>query len=453
MADKKINITDTWLKSQLNKERPETEEYPDRDAMSIRISPKGKVVYQMRYRWDGKGKRLDLGTYPLMSLKEAREENMRFRARLANGENPKTVKLTEKAVFIEEKTLEQLVRLWFVSFAQEKKQSWKDHLRSFEIHVFPKMDDLPALGELPARSLTMAIWLERLEAIAENSFSIADRILSNGKQMYEWAVKRGYVPANVLEPIDPSDDLNLRKGERKRYFDNQEIYMVLLATRGSRMIPRNKILIFLTLFWGNRISELRLAKIEDFDLEKNIWTIPVDNHKTGKITGEPLYRPIIPEIRPYVIQLIELAKINKRKHLFSYQSKKQSERMNLDEPLQVNFHLSMPAQLNQWLLRHRDYELKSWSMHALRKTFRTNMSTITEPHICEVMLGHTLPKIWRTYDFHEYLDEMSVAYKKWFDRLIEIMTDQTLDVAYQHQLESKAEHSLRLLIPNQLPPT
>lgn len=81
------------------------------------------------------------------------------------------------------------------------------------------------------------------------------------------------------------------------------------------------------------------------------------------------------------------------------------------------------------------------------------MSTITEPHICEVMLGHTLPKIWRTYDFHEYLDEMSVAYKKWFDRLIEIMTDQTLDVAYQHQLESKAEHSLRLLIPNQLPPT
>ncbi|EPJ49180.1 MAG: integrase family protein [Osedax symbiont Rs2] len=41
--------------------------------MSVKIIPKGKITFQIRYRLDGKAKRGDLGTYPLLSLKDARE--------------------------------------------------------------------------------------------------------------------------------------------------------------------------------------------------------------------------------------------------------------------------------------------------------------------------------------------------------------------------------------------
>lgn len=45
------------------------------------------------------------------------------------------------------------------------------------------------------------------------------------------------------------------------------------------------------------------------------------------------------------------------------------------------------------------------------------MSSITEPHVAETMIGHIMPKTWRTYDKYDYLEEQAVAYSAWVDRL------------------------------------
>ena len=55
------------------------------------------------------------------------------------------------------------------------------------------------------------------------------------------------------------------------------------------------------------------------------------------------------------------------------------------------------------------------------------MSTIAQPHICEIMLGHALPKIWGTYDKHDYLDDQAVAYEEWLNRLKLIWKKEALD--------------------------
>lgn len=67
-------LSDTWLKSNNGKVRDATQVINDRDGLSVRISPKGKIVFQMRYRFNNASKRMDIGTYPMMSLKEARAE-------------------------------------------------------------------------------------------------------------------------------------------------------------------------------------------------------------------------------------------------------------------------------------------------------------------------------------------------------------------------------------------
>lgn len=71
-------LTELWLKGQNGKARPKVEEFADRDAMSVRISAKGKIVFQLRYRYLGKACRLDIGTYPNLSLKNARTESNRL---------------------------------------------------------------------------------------------------------------------------------------------------------------------------------------------------------------------------------------------------------------------------------------------------------------------------------------------------------------------------------------
>ena len=73
-------ITETWLKANSGKPREKVEEKSDRDSLSARVSAKGKITFQIRFRFDGKGARIDLGSYPLISLKEAREKALEVRS-------------------------------------------------------------------------------------------------------------------------------------------------------------------------------------------------------------------------------------------------------------------------------------------------------------------------------------------------------------------------------------
>lgn len=68
-----------------------------------------------------------------------------------------------------------------------------------------------------------------------------------------------------------------------------------------------------------------------------------------------------------------------------------------------------------------------WSMYDLRKTARTNWSTIAEPHVCELMLGHVLPGVWQVYDRHAYLEEQADAYRKWYARVMSIVNADTAE--------------------------
>ncbi len=50
-----------------------------------------------------------------------------------------------------------------------------------------------------------------------------------------------------------------------------------------------------------------------------------------------------------------------------------------------------------------------------------SFSTLTDVHVAEVMLGHSLKGMQGVYDRHLYLEEQTVAYKKWWDRIQEIV--------------------------------
>ena len=63
-------VTDARLKSAKMRGSGSVSVKIDRDGLSIRISAKGKLTFQMRYYYLSKAKRLDIGTYPKMSLKQ-----------------------------------------------------------------------------------------------------------------------------------------------------------------------------------------------------------------------------------------------------------------------------------------------------------------------------------------------------------------------------------------------
>ncbi len=401
-------LTEAWLKSKNNKLIEKTEVTTDRDGMSVRITPKGKIIFQMRFRYDGKAARMDIGTYPLISLKSARERVLEMRSKLEKGFDPRIVKKMEKQAVVQAESLKGLFNYWYQSYCIKNKKSHVEIKRSFELYVFPK------IGMLPADAISIHQWLKILEELIEGGKpSIAERILVNTKQMLKWGIRRQAVEHNALAEINAKQDLQIKKGVVNRVFSDTEIKYLWQALDQSRMAPKNKLFIKLCLCFGCRNGELRLSKKEHFDFEKHVWTVPAENHKIGQKTGKPLLRPIVPEFEVLLKEAL----------VFSGSGQYLFNNAGSDEPMGRSAPLPLPYNIMQWLRKNLGYEMEHWSIHDLRRTARTNFSTLTQPHIAEIILGHKLPGEWMTYDKHDYLEEQAEAYKKWWGRLQDITNE------------------------------
>jgi len=395
-------LSEAWLKANHKKERSKPEEKTDRDGLSVRVSAKGKIVFQIRYRYDRKAARLDMGSYPLIGLKTARERAQEFRSKLEQGFDPRIVKRMEKQAIVQAESFSALFTQWYHSYCKKNKKGHEEIKRSFELYVIKE------IGMLPIGVITLQQWLKILEdLVATGKPSIADRILTNTRQMLKWCVRRQLVDKNVLSDINAKQDLQIKSGVTDRALTNEEIYHVWRAVDLSRMAPKNKNFVKLCLFFGCRNGELRTSEKAHFDFEKRVWTVPPENHKLGAKTRKPLLRPIIPEIESILKDAIALS--GEGRFLF--------KNAGTDEPMGRSAPLALPYNIMQWLRKNDGYEMAHWSIHDLRRTARTNFSTLAPPHIGEIILGHKLPGIWQTYDRYDYLEEQVDAYKKWWDRL------------------------------------
>lgn len=393
-------LSDTWLKANHNKLRESVLEKTDRDGLSARVSAKGKIKFQLRFRFDGKAQRCDIGSYPLMSLAEARKECLRYKSELEKGKDPRILRATEIAQ-VSANSFESLFLEWHKS--KEQSRTYKQVLDSFKLHVFP------VLGKYPAADLSMHIWLKFLEGQKAARPYIALRILSFTKLFYRWASKRQLVPSNPVADIFSVEDLQIEKSVTSRVLRDDEIALLFEALELSEKTFKIENMVELCLFFGCRVSELRLAEKSHFDFKSGIWTIPPENHKNGKKTKRALFRPIIPEIED---TLKNIMAVTDGKYLFPHRHE--------DRPVSASAHVKLPINLMATLKRCRGKDMAPWSLHDLRRTARTNWSRFTTSDVAEIMLGHALPGIQGVYDQHLYLEQQAEAYKAWFKKLKDI---------------------------------
>lgn len=268
-------LSDAWLRSVVGKERDKVLVKSDRDGLSVRVSPKGRVVFQYRYQWAGKGERLDIGTYPATGLKEAREEVIRLRGELESNRNPRLVKQVEKRKATEAMTVESVIRAWYAAYCVKNKKGSEQILRSFELHLFSK------IGSIPHDVATLHDWLEVLEPLSTKTPAIADRLLINAKQAHVWAYKRKLIETRPLSDIT-GKDMDIRKGQKKRFLTHDEIKILYAAIDGSRMVPKYRAFIKLLLHFGCRSSELITARVDDFDFINKVGLYHQNDIRLGR---------------------------------------------------------------------------------------------------------------------------------------------------------------------------
>jgi len=393
-------LSDAALRSMLGKEYEKVQVKTDRDGLSARISRKGRITFQYRYRWNGQGERVDIGTYPATSLKEARDEALRMRGELEQNRNPRIIKRLARHEAYSALSVEDVIRVWLEKYGVEGKSDYQQVLRSFELHLFPQ------IGCVPHDNAPVSMWLNVLEPLAIKLPCITVRLLSNAKQAHNWAMRRQLIKTTPLSELRTAD-LRITLTQRERVLSSDEIVTIFRAMEASRLAPKFKLLVKLCLLFGCRGGELSYAEKAHFDFEKKLWLIPPTHHKTGKRTRKPLQRPIIPAAEEMLKELFDHSAHSRYAIAINQRNVPQGRSTLAD----------IPQLIINAARRHLYTEMNQWTLHDLRRTARTNFSDLTEPHIAEVMLGHKLPGVWQVYDRHNYIEEQRRAYSLWWARV------------------------------------
>ena len=252
----------------------------DERGLYLEISPKGGKWWRFKYRFTGKEKRLSLGVYPDVGLKEARTARDEARKLVAQGVDPSIVRKnnSKQQNTDAENAFESVAREWF----HRQSVVWSDvHqknvLSKLENDVFPWLGR-EIIGGISAPQLLRVI--RKIED--RGAIETAHRTLSICGQILRYGIATGRAERDVasdlkgaLQPvrrehlaaiIEPA-----RFGELLReIYDYSGTVAVKCALR---LAP----LVFL------RPGELRTAKWSDIDLHEATWSFVVQKTKTPLI--------------------------------------------------------------------------------------------------------------------------------------------------------------------------
>ncbi len=401
---------------------------PDTDSLGLFVSTSGGKSWHFRYYWQGKQKRISLGTYPEIGLREARALRDEARTLLARGINPHTErKQKRRALYLAvEHTFESVFLAWVEHRRKELKEGRQSTLSQI-LRIFAK-DVLPTLGKTPIYDITRSQLLELLARIEQRqAFTTAEKVRGWFRHLFRYAL----VIVEGLE-INPASDLDVVAVPKPPVAHNpflrlNELPAMLRKLRAYRgRSPQTQLGIRLLLLTGVRTGELRAATPDQFDLERGLWLIPPQNvkqlqNKMRKSGRRP--QDVPPYIVPLSVQAIELVG-------YLLGEVKPAQRYLLA-------HLSDPKKpisentLNS-ALRRMGFEDRLTG-HGIRATISTALNEIGYPKVwVDAQLSHADPdKVSAAYNHAMHVEPRRHMMQDWADRL---------DMLEQGQVQAASAH-------------
>uniref|UniRef100_C6E3Q0 Integrase family protein n=1 Tax=Geobacter sp. (strain M21) TaxID=443144 RepID=C6E3Q0_GEOSM len=248
----------------------------DGDGMYLLVTPNGGKCWRLKYRFGGKEKVLALGTYPEISLVDARQRRHEARKLLANGVDPNEIKKAQKAATITEteNSFEVVAREWHQKFSPSWSGVHSDTtLRRLQADVFPAIGARP-ISEIKAPdALAM---LRRIES--RGALETAHRIRTICGQVFRYAVATGRAErdctADLKGALPPC-----KKSHLAAITDPKAVAPLLRAIDGYQgTIPVKSALQLAAMFFV-RPGELRQAEWSEIDFENALWNIPASRMK------------------------------------------------------------------------------------------------------------------------------------------------------------------------------
>ena len=385
----------------------------DRDGLSLAVSPQGGKSWHFRYYWLGKQKRLSLGTYPEVALREARQARDEARSLLAKGVNPKAHRQQKRQSdrLADENTFGVVFEQW-IEHHQLKIKTGKGSTHAKLMRIFRK-DVLPSLEKQAIHEIRRFDLLEVVARIERRgALTIARQVRGWLRQVFRYALVK--VPG--LE-YNSAADLNVvavpQRPTRHHAFLRMDELPALLHTLRAYDNETIRHGLRLLLLTGVRTCELLHATPEQFDLERGLWSVPPENvkqlqQKMRKAGQRPQDMP--PYVVPLSTQAVEIVR-----ELLDGRSPGQRYLLaNRNDPGKC----LGTGTLNAVLVRRLGYAGRLTG-HGLRGTLSTALNEIGYPRAwIEAQLSHSdRNQVSAAYNHADYVEQRGRMMQDWADRL------------------------------------
>ncbi|WP_324698945.1 tyrosine-type recombinase/integrase [Novosphingobium sp. RL4] len=386
-------LTDVALKAL--KPREKAYKQSDSGGLFLVIHPTGRKSWQLAYRVESKQKFASGGSYPDVSLKQARDWRDTIKAQLTLGMQPTAkpdpdgYRISAPVVVAPSETFEQVAREWYA----KRLPGWTPRyagviMRRLEADIFPYV------GREAIAAITPRQMLEAFRAIeTRGAVEMAHRVKNHCSEVFRYAIPDGRCvsdPCRDLAPGmgRPKPVQHLSKVAAK---DLPAFFAKLNLDQGDRM---SHLALRWTMLTMVRTQETRFAEwseFEDLDGEEPIWRIPSDRMKMRSEHLVPLPPQAVELLKEIRRRNVYLAAGNMQlgKYLFPVANSK-TQTISENRMLDIMYRIGLRGKA---------------TVHGFRGLASTvlNESGLFEPDWIEHQLAHVSRGVRAAYNSARYL--------------------------------------------------
>jgi integrase len=352
-------------------------------GLRIVVTPRAFKSFACRYVFKGRTRKLTIGPYPRITVKQARRLASAALLRVHSGTDPAAEKAEERRRAKADTVGKAFADFEKAHLARRRPSTGAETRRIFNKYVLPKWRTRPVI------SITKSDVIELLEGV--KAPIMANRVFAAISKFFKWCSQKNLIPASPCFGLTkPHEEAK----KRDRALTDQEIKLFWRACNNIDFPfgPLFKML----LLTGARLNEAAGMTWDELDQRARIWSLESKRVKTGEahaifISDE--FKKVIDSIKPNFDFVFGRDKppsgFSKAKKILDREMAK----------LAVEDFEQVPP---------------PWRLHDLRRTMRTGLARIgIMDRVAERALNHILGGVEGTYNVHGYPVELENAFKRW----------------------------------------
>ena len=261
-------------------------------GLILNVTMYGSRSWLLRYQVGGRRRDLGLGSYPSVTLAQARELAREARLKLARGIDPVADAQRLRAQLVQAMQSHLTFAEAAAKYVEAHERGWKNvkHVAQWRSTLVNYAN--PVIGKVPVADVDVGMVLKVIEPMWASKTETANRVRSRMESVLDWAVARGYRkdanPARwkgLLDKLLPAP-AKLTKTVHHRAMPYEELPKFLSLLRSVE--GNGALALQFQILTACRSGEVRGARWDEINLEQQLWVVPADRMKAQKEHRVPL---------------------------------------------------------------------------------------------------------------------------------------------------------------------